>query len=247
MKCVKRWVIPASLWIAAIALWAGCGPSHNTVEEADRQGIDTARQVLLAQDVELDRIEAAVDDKTPPLQKLTILAAVNGMREKNRDAKAIVDQLQTNFHPPQQPQAYTHAEVQSLLKRMHDAHEATFWAGVGSALLAGAGIVIAAARSPIAKMIPGIGTILTSLDGTMAAVETWMQKMKESGKPEVAEGLAGVLEAAHQDPRIGAYIDKKLGKIKAEVPSVTPAPEIQLATALAADEAVAQLVPLSSN
>lgn len=222
----------------------GCGPSYNRVEEADREGIDVQRQILLAQDVELDRIEESVGDgkdPIPPLQAMAIKAAVAGMREKNRDAKEITAQLLTNFRPPQQPTVYSHAEVQSLLKRMHEAHQATFWASIGAALLAGGTFVIGLARSPLAKMLPGVGTILTSLDGTMAAIETWMTKMKESGKPEIAAGLASVLEEAHKVPAVKSFIAKRLDLVQAEVPRVMPAPEVQLATALAADEAVASL------
>ena len=213
----------------------GCGPSHNTVEEADRQGIDVQRQILLAQDVELDRIEAALHE-APDLKTASVMPIVERMREKNLDAKALTAQLIANFHPPEQPQIYSHAEVQSLVKRMLDAHRVTFWASVGAAVLAGAGAVIGLARSPIAKMIPGIGTILTSLDGTMAAIETWMTKMKAGGQSDVAAGLASVLEAAHQVPAVQKFMDKRLDLVQAGVISLQP--HVEIATGLAADAAV---------
>ena len=221
----------------------GCGPSHNTVEEADRQGIDVTRQILLAQDVELDRIESALKE-SPDLKTAAIMPIVERMREKSADAKSLNAQLLANFHDPQQPQIYSHAEVQALVKRMLDSHTATFWASVGAAVLAGAGAVIGLARSPIAKMIPGIGTILTSLDGTMAAVETWMQKMKEGGQADVAQGLASVLDAAHQAPAVQRFIDKRLDKIQAG--SIAMPPPTELAAGLAADAAVETQVAATS-
>lgn len=210
-----------SLWLLVGALvyfgMCGCGPSHNTVEEADRQGIDVERQILLAQDVELDRAEAALKE-SPDLKTVgQIMPTIERMREKNSDAKALNAQLLSNFHAPQQPQIYSHAEVQSLIKRMLDAHTVTFWASVSGALLAGGLGVIGLARSPLAKMIPGIGTILTSMDSTLGAVETWMQKMKASGKPElgdVADGLQNVLAAAHEDAKVSPYVAKALAKVK---------------------------------
>ena len=243
---VLRWV--GMVAVLALVSVGGCGPSHNSVEEADRQGLDVQRQILLSQDVELDRIETAVNEEPiDPLRALAIKAAVSGMREKNRDAKDINAQLLTNFRPPQQPTVYSHAEVQSLLKRMHDSHQTTFWASVGAALVAGGTFVIGLARSPLAKMIPGVGTILTSLDGTMAAIETWMTKMKESGKPEIAAGLASVLQEAHKVPAVQRFIEKRLDLVQAEAPRVMPAPEIQVATALAADAAVDSLAAPSMN
>lgn len=213
----------------------GCTASHNRVEEEDRQGIHVTGQILEAQDVELDRVEAALKE-APDLKTAAIMPIVERMREKNSDAKALNAQLLANFHRPDQPQVYSHAEVQGLIKRMLDAHRVTFWASVGAALLAGGTTVIALARSPIAKMIPGIGTILTSLDGTMAGIETWMQKMKAGGQPDVAEGLASVLEAAHQIPAVQKFIDKRLEKVQAG--TIALQPHVELAAGLAAEAAV---------
>lgn len=224
------------LYAAFVSLaLGGCAPSRNRVEEEDRQGIDVTRQILDAQDAELDRIEVALKE-APDLKTSAIMPIVERIREKNSDAKALTWQLISNFHGPEYPQVYSHAEVQGLIKRMLDAHRVTFWASVGAALLAGGTTVIALARSPLAKMIPGVGTILTSLDGTMAGIETWMQKMKDGGQPDTAAGLASVLDAAHQIPAVQRFIDKRLEKVQAG--TIALEPHVEIAAGLAADAAV---------
>jgi len=204
----KEWVAFVALAVLSIA---GC-TTKNTVTEEDRQGVDVERQIAESQDAELDRLEAAV--KEDPQVAAVAAPIVARMREKNNDSKQIANALQKNWGPPEKPVTYNHAETPGLIDRILKSHQVGFWAAVGGAFVSGALVLIGLARSPVAKMIPGIGTILTSLDSTFGAIEAWMKKMKEGGRPEVAAGLASVLEAAHEDAKVSPYVAKVLSKVK---------------------------------
>ncbi len=200
------------LVLAALALaWGGCNPK-NKVQEEDRQGIDVAYQIDRVEDAELDRLEAAIAED--PALKPKLGPVVDRMRIANDDRIEIHRTLLDNFGAPKQPIIYAHETIGDLLTRMRKAHAVGFWAAVGAAILSGGAIALGIARSPLARMIPGFGPVFSALDTTLGGVEAWMQKKKASGEGLQAQDLAEILELAHADKNVGAYIDKKLEKVK---------------------------------
>jgi hypothetical protein len=197
--------------LSLLALAVGGCVTRNTVTEEDRQGIDVSRQILVAQDVELDRLEVQVE------KDLGAMTTVARLREKNDDAKRINAQLLANFKPPQKVAVYSHAEVQSLLDRMKKSHDSTFWAMLGGTILAVGGATLAIARK-YGKFIPGFGPVFSALDSTLAGVEGWMQQKKAEGNPAIANELSSVLQYVHLDDQVDAFVKNRLLKVKATLP-----------------------------
>ncbi len=231
-----RFRFPAILAIAFV-LMAGCSTKSRVTEE-DRVVLDYSVQIGRLQRAHLE-VMAAVYTADPA----RAAAALKELRELTDDAIANAEQLQKNWGAPKESTAYTPANADGARKASDKSHSAGFWSGLAAGALSVGLFLVGVARSPLAKMIPGVGTALNALDGFMAGAETWMQKMKDADKPELAEGLAGVLDVAIKSPWVKAYADKRLVKIQSG--TVAAPPETQVATALAADAAVESVAPAS--
>lgn len=224
--------------IIVLFLLAAC--SQKRVTEEDREGIDYTVQILHLQDDELDRLEEAT--ATMPEFKAKYGGTVANLRQLNEDASSIVVTLREVYGPPKEPKTYSHSEVEGLIAGIKKSHAVTFWSAIGASVLAGALTLLAVARSPLAKLIPGAGNILGSLDPALAALQGWMKKKQDGGETDDVHELVDVLHEA--SPLLGKHaeaIKDKLGIVAQVVDAGEASTAIISTTTITAEEVAKEL------
>ncbi len=218
------WALVGALVLMAVV---GCTTKSKVTEE-DRVVLDHSVQIAQIQGRKLELLAAVITN-----DPARAAAAVKDLEVLVADARANAEQLQKNWGPPKEPVPYTPENAELARKASDKSHSVGFWASLGGIFLAGGGIALGIARSPLARLIPGFGPVFSALDTTVTAVETFMQKNKAEGKVDVVAQLRDTLQKAHEDANLRPYIDKflakaqdKLGVPVSEILAPTPTPTV---------------------
>lgn len=199
------------LLIASLAL-AGCAVDHNTVTEEDRVIVDMNIQIAKKRQVTHRLLLGALGN-----DPATYAAALKEVEQLDADNLANNQQLQNNWKPPEKPIEYTPAAAKQAREDSAKKHTETggnFWGWLTGAFGTGALIVMGLARSPLARFIPGVGSISTALDTVMTAAETYMRSKKAAGQEEHADELADILEEQQVKAKVDRFSKKRLAKLK---------------------------------
>lgn len=194
---------------AVLALAGGgcCGASNNTVYEEDRVLVDMNIQILKKQKAVL----AALSNNPGGF--------VAEMEQLDRDAIANNEQLQKNWGAPDNRIDYTPAAAAAARDSSDKKHttSAGFWGAIGCGILGGATLIIGLARTPLVRLIPGIGQIIASFDPLLAGAEKFMASQKAKGAGGVAAELAEAMAVEQKSAKVHRYISKRLGKVKKKI------------------------------
>lgn len=199
------------LLIASLAL-AGCAVDHNTVTEEDRVIVDLNIQIAKKRQVAHRLLIGALGN-----DPATYAAALKEVEQLDRDNLANNEQLQKNWKAPDKAVEYTPPAAKQARENSEKVHTETggnFLGWLGGAFTTGALLVMGLARSPLARFVPGVGSISTALDTVMTGVETYMRSKKAAGQEEHADELAGVLEQGQVKARVARFSQKRLAKVK---------------------------------
>jgi hypothetical protein len=194
----------ALMTLPLVAFWGiGCG-SVDKVTEDDRVVLDHIRQIGELQTAILSAFSAGGPIPGAELASLLSLVA---------DSTAGAETLQANWGPPKEPVPYSPEAAKLAREKSTGSHKVGFWGWLAGAALGAGGLALTVARM-FGRFIPGFGPVFSVVESTMEAIENWMRKQKADGKADVAGGLAVVLEAAHKNAKVGAWVDAKLAKLK---------------------------------
>lgn len=185
--------------VLALAMGVGCR-SANKVTEEDRVVLD---QMLQAAELMKATMAAVTGDPTA-VQKLNWL--VYELTESG-------GVLQGNWGKPKEPVPLTPESAKVAREKAKGSHDVGFWAMLGGAVLTGLGLAVPVIRA-VGKFIPGIGPIWSTVDGLILGAEKAMARLKAGGNEAAADVVSEALADAQKDPRVKAYVEKKLTAVK---------------------------------
>lgn len=180
-----------------------------SVTEADRQ---LEHQTLDAATLSLDLIIATGTAISP--------AQIKQMEGWLADIKANSAQLVKSHGPAENPLAYSKEASQKARDESGKSHEGFSWAAIGTAVLGIGTVLLGIAKSPWAKMIPGVGQFVGLAEMGVEGAERFMGKMKRDGKPEIAKALADELARVQGTDNI--LVQKLIAKVKGKLEKVLP-------------------------
>lgn len=209
-----------------LLLAAGCS-GKNAVLEEDRVLLDMTKQIIELQSQEITKLE----DEISQLQSMLTPAVIakllpirDNLRHLNSQAAGNLAVFVDNWGAPGVAQLYSDEANAKAREAAKAAHSTTFWATLSAGILAGATAIIGLLRSPLARLVPGVGQFVAAFDPLLAGVEKFMATQKASGDAgaAVAVELASHLISEQQMAKVDKFVTKRLDKVKNKISDILP-------------------------
>lgn len=222
-RCLRNPMRPACwllVLVPVLALAGGGCSSKKLVLEEDLHLLDLTKQIVERQAGEIVKLEDALADagnQISPFVLGKLLPIQGNLKHLNEQAAGNVAVFVSNWGAPGVAQLYSDEVNAKAREAAKTAHSVTFWGSIGTGVVGTALFIIGLARSPVARLIPGIGQMISACDPLLAGAEKFMATMKAKGCPEVAEELAAHLISEQQTAGVDRFVTKRLDKIKVRI------------------------------